>query len=86
LDDCDFVEEQKINPASASDASASDARAVSDAASTRSLAYLASYLTLLLSLPPSPHAQIPCDECVWCTNAGAPAWLRDTGLALAGGG
>ena len=25
---------------------------------------------------------VECDECVWCTNAGAQAWLGDTGLSL----
>lgn len=29
---------------------------------------------------------VECDECVWCTNAGAQAWLADTGLSLDGSG
>ena len=29
---------------------------------------------------------IECDECVWCTSAGAQTWLRETGLALDAGG
>jgi hypothetical protein len=24
--------------------------------------------------------ELPCDECLWCTGAAAPAWLRDCGL------
>ena len=26
------------------------------------------------------------DECIWCTQAGAQEWLRDTGLELSKGG
>ena len=30
----------------------------------------------------SDGTRVACDECVWCTNAGAQSWLRDTGLSL----
>lgn len=30
----------------------------------------------------SDGSVVECDECVWCTNAGAQAWLQATGLSL----
>ena len=34
----------------------------------------------------SNGTRVPFDECVWCTQAGAARWLRDTGLELDDGG
>jgi selenide,water dikinase len=34
----------------------------------------------------SSGARVEFDECVWCTQAGAAQWLRDTGLELDAGG